>query len=76
MIDDMNEEDGFEDFFENDKASISDMMRMVVAQQNIALGLTKLVLEHCDESSISKEEVFQIYNEACDVLKEQNAYEA
>ena len=76
MIDDMNEEYEFEDFFETDKASISDMMRMVVAQQNVALGLTKLVLEHCAEGPISKEEVFQIYDEACDVLKEQNGRDA
>lgn len=76
MIDDINEEDEFEEFFENGKASISDIMRMVAAQQHIALGLTKLVLEHCVEDKISKEEVFEIYDEACEFIKKQNEYEA
>jgi translation elongation factor EF-1beta len=40
-------------------------IQMITSQQNIALGLTKLVLEHCVEDKISKEELF-------DFLKTQN----
>jgi hypothetical protein len=48
------------------------MMSLVIGQQNIALGLTKLVLEYGDkDKNIPKEEVFEIYQEAFDFLKEQ-----
>ena len=63
----------FEDFFaENDPEAISAVAGMLASQQNIALGLTKLVLEHCVEDKISKEELFDIYDEAFDFLKTQN----
>ena len=63
----------FEDFFaENDPEAISVVAGMLASQQNIALGLTKLVLEHCVEDKISKEELFDIYDEAFDFLKTQN----
>ena len=62
-----------EDFFaENGAEAISAVTGMIASQQNIALGLTKLVLEHCIENKISKEELFEIYDEAFDFLKEQN----
>ena len=63
----------FEEFFaENGAQAISAVTGMMASQQNVALGLTKLVLEHCVESKISKEELFGIYEEAFDFLKEQN----
>ena len=63
----------FEDFFEENGAeAISAITGMISSQQNIALGLTKLVLEHCIENKISKEELFEIYDEAFDFLKTQN----
>ena len=63
----------FEDFFEENGAeAISAITGMISSQQNIALALTKLVLEHCIENKISKEELFEIYDEALDFLKTQN----
>ena len=63
----------FEEFFaENGAQAISAVTGMMASQQNVALGLTKLVLEHCVENKISKEELFGIYEEAFDFLKEQN----
>ena len=63
----------FEEFFtENGAQAISAVTGMMASQQNVALGLTKLVLEHCVENKISKEELFEIYDEAFDFLKEQN----
>lgn len=63
----------FDDFFsENGAEAISAITSMIVSQQNTALGLTKLVLEYCIEDKISKEELFEIYEEAFDLLKEQN----
>jgi len=63
----------FEEFFaENGAEAISAVAGMITSQQNIALGLTKLVLEHCIENKISKEELFCIYEEAFDFIKEQN----
>lgn len=63
----------FEEFFaENGAQAISAVTGMMASQQNVALGLTKLVLEHCVENKISKEELFEIYDEAFDFLKEKN----
>jgi len=45
---------------------------MIASQQNIALGLTKLVLQHCIENKISKEELFCIYEKTFYFIKEQN----
>ena len=59
-------------FEENDAETISAVAGIIASQQNIALGLTKLVLEHCIENKISKEELFEIYDEALDFLKTQN----
>jgi hypothetical protein len=61
-----------EELFEDSAEGISTMMSLVVGQQNIALGLTKLVLEYGDkDKKTSKEEVFEIYEDAFDFLKEQ-----
>lgn len=66
-------EKNMEDFFsENGAETIAAMTGMISAQQNIALSLTKLVLEYCvKDDKITKEQVFDIYEEACDLLKEQ-----
>ena len=41
----------FEEFFaENGAQAISAVTGMMASQQNVALGLTKLVLEHCVEN--------------------------
>lgn len=66
-------EKNMEDFFsENGAETIAAMTGMISAQQNIALNLTKLVLEYCvKDDKITKEQVFDIYEEACDLLKEQ-----
>ena len=66
-------EKNMENFFsENGAETIAAMTGMIAAQQNTALNLTKLVLEHCVKGDkITKEEVFNIYEEACDLLKEQ-----
>jgi hypothetical protein len=70
-IDDHDIEDT-EEFLEDSSAGLSAMMSLVIGQQNIALGLTKLVLEYGDkDKNIPKEEVFEIYQEAFDFLKEQ-----
>jgi hypothetical protein len=70
-IDDHDIEDT-EEFLEDSSAGLSAMMSLVIGQQNIALGLTKLVLEYGDkDKNIPKEEVFEIYEEAFDFLKEQ-----
>ena len=46
-----------EEFFaENSAEAISAVTGMIASQQNVALDLTKLVLEHCIENKISKGE--------------------
>ena len=63
----------FDEFFaENGAEAISALTGMIASQQNVALGLTKLVLEHCIENKISKEELFGIYEEVLNFLKQQN----
>lgn len=69
MNDEMHTPD-IEDVFSADSMeSIAVMTRMIVTQQRIAVDLTKLVLEHCIESKITKEEVFEIYEEASALLR-------
>ncbi|MCE3231532.1 MAG: hypothetical protein K0R52_1460 [Alphaproteobacteria bacterium] len=61
-----------EELFEDSAEGISNMMSLIVEQQNIALALTKLILEYGDkDKKTSKEEVFEIYEDAFDFLKEQ-----
>jgi RNAse (barnase) inhibitor barstar len=68
--------DFMEDFFaENGVDALSAMSEMLSTQQNIALNLTKIVFEHRAKSNIStqeaKKEVFAVYEEASDVVKDQ-----
>ncbi|MDF3034609.1 MAG: hypothetical protein K0R76_1563 [Alphaproteobacteria bacterium] len=61
-----------EELFEDSAEGLSTMMSLIVEQQNIALALTKLILEYGDkDKKTSKEEVFEIYEDAFDFLKEQ-----
>ena len=71
MKNEINKE--MEEFFsENGAETIAAMTGLITAQQNIALGLTKLVLEHCfKDEQITKEEVFDLYDESCELLKGQ-----
>ena len=57
---------------ENGTEALSALTEMVVAQQNVALDLTRLVLEYCVEWPISKEELFEIYEEACDRVRSES----
>jgi len=66
----MNNMDNF--LSENGMEALSSLTAMIVAQQNIALGLTKLILENCVEEIVSKEEVFEIYGEACDIVRSES----
>ncbi len=60
----------FEEFFEENGAEvISAAAGMIASQQNIALGLIKLVLQHCIENKISKEELFCIYEKTFYFIK-------
>ena len=51
-------------------AAMAAMAGMMVTQQGVAVNLTRLVLEHSIEGKITKEEVFDIFEEAFEVLKE------
>lgn len=68
--------DHMEEFFsENSMEAIAAMSGMVNTQQNIALNLTTLVLEHCIKNKLTikaaKKDVFDIYEEASDLVREQ-----
>ena len=68
--------DEMEEFFsENSMEAIAAMSGMVSTQQNIALNLTTLVLEHSANHNITTEkarkEVFELYEEASDLVRGQ-----
>jgi hypothetical protein len=58
-------------FFAENIDTVAAMAGMMVTQQGVAVNLTKLVLEHCVEGKVTKEEVFDIFEEAFDLLKEE-----
>jgi hypothetical protein len=65
-----------ENFFaENNMEAISAMTGMMTTQQNIALSLTTLVVEHKTKNNLSmedaKDEIFELYEEASDLVKGQ-----
>lgn len=70
---DMEEMEEF--FSENSMEAIAAMSGMVTTQQNIAFNLTTLILDHCAKNKCTleraKEEVFEIYEEASDLVREQ-----
>jgi len=59
------------DFFVDNIDVMAAMTGMITTQQGIAVNLTKLALEHCVGDKITKEKVFEVYKEACDLLKVQ-----
>jgi hypothetical protein len=68
--------EGMEDFFsENSMEAIAAMSGMVTAQQNIALSLTTIILEHSAKNKLTtdkaKREVFDLYEEASNLVREQ-----
>lgn len=69
-------ENEMEEFFsENSMEAIAAMSGMVNTQQNIALNLTTLILEHSTRNKIStkeaKKEIFELYEDASDLVKGQ-----
>ena len=60
-----------EDISTDNVSAVTAMVGMITTQQGIAVDLTKLVLKHCVKDKITKEEVFDIYEEACSLLREQ-----
>ncbi|MBA3813566.1 MAG: hypothetical protein H0X26_03615 [Alphaproteobacteria bacterium] len=68
--------DDMEEFFsENSMEAIAAMSGMVTTQQNIALSLTTLVLGYKENNNFktadAKKEVFDLYEEASDLVREQ-----
>lgn len=51
--------------------AVTAMAGVMTTQQGIAVDLTRLVLEHCAKDKITKDGIFEIYIEACDLLREQ-----
>lgn len=75
-IEEFEDFDEFEDFFsENGVDAISAMSSVVSTQQNVALNLTTLVLDHCAKNKITikeaKKEVFALYEEASHLVRGQ-----
>ena len=61
-----------EDFFdENSVEIVETMMDVVKFQQQAAIDLTQLVLEYCKEEKITKSYVFDVFEEAMNILKTQ-----
>lgn len=68
--------DEMEEFFsENSMEAIAAMSGMVSTQQNIALSLTNLVLDHKINNNLTmgeaRKEVFELYEEASDLVRGQ-----
>lgn len=67
-----NQQNAFEEsFLEDNMDAIAAMTAVMAEQQKTALDLTKLILEHCKIENLTKEDVFEIYEEASDFLKGQ-----
>lgn len=61
----------FEEFFsENGVEAIGAMTELMASQQQIAIGLTQLVLEY-SEKKYTKDEIFKTFKDACDLLKQE-----
>lgn len=50
---------------------IGAMADMLKSWQQGAIDLTRLVLEHCKEEDVTKDYVFEVFEEAMDILKSQ-----
>lgn len=47
------------------------MTGLLKMQQEIALKLTKLVLEYCKEEKVTKDYIFNVFNEATSLINKQ-----
>ncbi len=57
----------FEEWFEeNGMESVAQLLKI---QQQGAIDLTKLVLEHCKSYKITKDYVFKVYQESLNLIK-------
>ena len=60
----------FEDWFEdNGLESMGAIAELFKVQQQGAIELTKLVVEHCKSDKMTKDYIFKIYGEALEVIK-------
>ena len=60
------------DLFEEGGMDIVDTMTDILKfQQQGAIDLTRLVLEHCKETEVNKDYVFKVFEEAMEILKSQ-----
>lgn len=50
---------------------IHTMTNVLKFQQQGAIDLTRLVLEHAQDNKVTKDYVFQVFTEAMDILKDQ-----
>jgi hypothetical protein len=59
----------FEDWIEeNGMDSMETLAEILKVQQQGAIELTKLVLEHCDEGKKTKDHVFRVYKESLKLI--------
>ncbi len=59
----------FEEWFEdNGIDSMETMAEFLKVQQQGAIELTKLILEHCNEDKKTKDYVFKVYEEALQLI--------
>lgn len=58
-------------FEEGGMEMLGSMTDLLKSQQQGAIELTRLVLEYCKEEEITKNYVFEIFEEAMDLLKTQ-----
>lgn len=60
------------DLFEEGGMDIVDTMTDILKfQQQGAIDLTRLVLEHCKGQEVTKDYVFEVFEEAMEILKKQ-----
>lgn len=58
-------------FEDNGMDSIEVMASFIKVQQQMALELTKLVLEHCKDEKRNKDQVFEIFKDATKIVQSQ-----
>ena len=65
---DINISDLFEEGGMDIVGTMTDILKF---QQQGAIDLTRLVLEHCKEKEVNKDYVFKVFEEAMEILKSQ-----
>lgn len=65
---DINISDLFEEGGMDIVGTMTDILKF---QQQGAIDLTRLVLEHCKEAEVNKDYVFKVFEEAMEILKSQ-----